>query len=481
VSNRAIVVITLILAATGIYACWCGAALTWDGAYQFCWGLLKQRPYVYGARFHSWIVWLPFIAASRLTHSLPLLRVVFGLPFALAPAAGVILSWWIVRRDAPHLIVWALFGIAIAPLPGQIFLINDSIFQQHLFWPVFLGLFVPLSPAKRWVLGGLALLQLSHPIGIILLAVGVVAAAGLRWRRPADRAPLTWVAVLLTALALAGALKMLIWRDQQAADEFHLAVALNRWRKGVYGAPIGGLRWFWLSAVLVFLVGRLDPLKRARLGTWLGAGALIAAACGAALWLNWAGDERRWAFALDYRRWFVPLALPFYGLCVLDACWPSVRASAGEAADVAADRLTRARLSYLLAGTFAAVLSVQSVLWGLMTQRLLEEAKHYPSPVIPRSALPWIEGTPMQHWATMSYLVALQGTTPRKLFLYDPADGAELNADPPGVPLAPDDWGKVSPEPGPRGWFDFRPLLEELHATKGSPQKRGERGEESGR
>src|SRR6476646_6332937 len=145
VSNRAIVSITLILAAAGIYACWCGAALTWDGAYQFCWGLLKQRPYVYGARFHSWIVWLPFIGVSRVTHSLALLRVVFGLPFALAPAAGLILSWWVVRRDAPHLIVWALFGIAIAPLPGQIFIINDSIFQQHLFWPVFLGLFVELG------------------------------------------------------------------------------------------------------------------------------------------------------------------------------------------------------------------------------------------------------------------------------------------------------------------------------------------------
>jgi hypothetical protein len=463
VSNRAIIVITLILAAAGIYACWCGAALTWDGAYQFCWGLLKQRPYVYGARFHSWIVWLPFIGVSRVTHSLALLRVVFGLPFALAPAAGLILSWWVVRRDAPHLIVWALFGIAIAPLPGQIFIINDSIFQQHLFWPVFLGLFVSLSPAKRAVLGGLALLQLSHPIGIVLLAVAVVAASLLAWQRPDERGRLTWLAVLLTALAMAGALKMLIWPDQQAADEFHLAVALNRWRKGVYGAPIGGLRWFWLAGAMVFLSGWLNPQKRPRLVRWLGAGALVAAACGAALWLGWAADERRWAFALDYRRWFVPLALPFYGLCVLEALRRSTWAGGDKTtADAPAVR-TRTRLSYLLAGTFAAVLSVQSVLWGLMTQRLLEEAKHYPSVVIPRSALPWIEGTPMQHWATMSYLIALQGTTPGKLFLYDPADGAKLNANPPGIPLAPDDWGKVPPEPGPRGWFDFRPLLEELH------------------
>jgi hypothetical protein len=441
-------------------------------------------------------VWVPFLGASRLTHSLAVLRVVFGLPFALAPAAGLILSWWVVRRDAPHLIVWALFGIAIAPLPGQVFVINDSIFQQHLFWPVFLGLFVPLSSAKRAVLGGLALLQLSHPIGIILLSVAVIAAAVLGWQRPADRARLTGVAVLLTALALAGALKMSIWPDQQAADEFHLAVALNRWRKGVYGAPFGGLRWFWLAGALLFVLGRLNVVNRPRLGRWLGAAALLAAGCGAAMWLAWAGDERRWAFALDYRRWFVPLTLPFYGLCVLEACRPAgLTASAGgvrasgvpEEPKDAPDLRTRVRLSYLLAGTFAAVLSVQSALWGLMTQRLLEEAKHYPSVVIPRSALPWIEGTPMQHWATMSYLVALQGPTPRKLFLYDAADGAELSASPPGVPLAPDYWGKVPPEPGPRGWFDFRPLLEELHAppppraSEGSPPRRGDRGGEDSR
>ena len=49
---------------------------------------------------------------------------------------------------------------------------------------MFLGLFVPLGPAKRAVLGGLAVLQLSHPIGIILLSVAVIAAAVLGWQHP---------------------------------------------------------------------------------------------------------------------------------------------------------------------------------------------------------------------------------------------------------------------------------------------------------
>jgi hypothetical protein len=69
-----------------------------------------------------------------------------------------------VRRDAPQLAVWAVFGIAAAVLPGQAFAINDSIFQLHLFWPVFLGLMMPLNPAKLVAILFLSIFQLSHQI-----------------------------------------------------------------------------------------------------------------------------------------------------------------------------------------------------------------------------------------------------------------------------------------------------------------------------
>ena len=49
---------------------------------------------------------------------------------------------------APHVMLWALFGTAAAMLPGQIFMINDSIFQMHLFWPVFLAALLPLRRGR---------------------------------------------------------------------------------------------------------------------------------------------------------------------------------------------------------------------------------------------------------------------------------------------------------------------------------------------
>src|SRR5579863_1498219 len=135
-----------LLALTGIFTCCCDTPMIWDGAYQFCFSLIKQRPYFYLTRFHSYVLWLPMVYLSHFTDNLTVLKLAYGLPFTLAPAFSLLASWWIVRERAPRLVLWAIFGVAAAPLPGQIFIINDSIFQQHMFWPVFLGLLVPL----RW-------------------------------------------------------------------------------------------------------------------------------------------------------------------------------------------------------------------------------------------------------------------------------------------------------------------------------------------
>src|SRR5207302_3210707 len=104
---------------------------------QLCCTLIHQYPYAYFGRLHSHFLWLPTAWAARHTANVWVLQMVYGLPFCLAPAAGLLLSWWFVRRRAPRLIMWAAFGVAAAPLPGQVFIINDSILQQHLFWPVF--------------------------------------------------------------------------------------------------------------------------------------------------------------------------------------------------------------------------------------------------------------------------------------------------------------------------------------------------------
>lgn len=462
--GRIVYAITAVIGLTGAWACWCGAALTWDGAYQFCRTLVEQHAYAYGGRLHSWLLWQPVVALSHFTRNPHWLEVVYGLPFAAAPVVGLLVSWWVVKSESPRLLVWAVFGIAAAPLPGQIFLINDSIFQQHLFWPVFLGLFVTLTPAKRIVLTLLALFQLAHPIGIVLLMIGATAAAITGWRQPARRRQLLACGGVLVGLALLAIVKLLLFPDSQAADEFHFFVAQNRWRKGVSGQPLAGLRYLWLAAVLVLTVSWINAKRHPQIVRWIGAVAVGCAIAGGAVWVVWATDEHRWAFALDYRRWLVPLTVPFFALCVLDALVVRFRIGRVPHLSPSASR-TRARVCCVIAGTFAAVLATQSTLWSMLTRRLVLEAEAYPRAVVPRSAMPWIEHTPLMHWGAVSCLSVLEGPSPRRVLIFESADRAPLMENPPRIPISP--WEGISAKTGAKGWFDFRPLLKSLSEKKG--------------
>src|SRR5690242_11332864 len=88
VRGRSVYAIAGVLALTGTWACWCGAALTWDGAYQFCRTLVEGQAYAYGGRLHSWLLWQPVVLLSHFTRNPIALAIVYGLPFAAAPVAG---------------------------------------------------------------------------------------------------------------------------------------------------------------------------------------------------------------------------------------------------------------------------------------------------------------------------------------------------------------------------------------------------------
>src|SRR6185312_3489096 len=241
--RRAAFVSAAILAIAGVFTCCCDTPMLWDGSYQFCFTLIKQKPYFYLTRFHSYVLWLPLVWLSHLTSNLFLLKLAYGLPFTLAPAASVLLSWWVVGKRAPHLILWAIFGAAAAPLPGQIFIINDSIFQQHMFWPVFLGLLVPLRKRQSVALSLLVVFQFSHQIGLVLLGGGAGAALLLAIRDRANRRELLIKAGILGVLAIIALWKIFHFPDSYAQREFTWDRAHEAWRWGVEGYPLRGVEF----------------------------------------------------------------------------------------------------------------------------------------------------------------------------------------------------------------------------------------------
>lgn len=456
-----------ILAITGVFTAWCDTPMIWDGAYQFAFSLIEQKPYFYLTRFHSYILWSPMVWLSHVTANLTVLKMAYGLPFTLAPAFSVIVSWWVVRRRAPHLILWAIFGAAAAPLPGQIFIINDSIFQQHMFWPVFLGLLVPLEWPQIIALSLLVVFQFAHQIGFVLLMGGAGAAALLALRDVAHRRELLIKAAIAFVLAIVALWKIFHFPDSYAQREFTWEAAHNAWTWGVAGWPLRGLELMWAAAGLALLARIVGGKQSGRFSKEIWIVSILCVIAGMVLWTIWASSIHRWTTAANYRRWVVPLTVPFYLLAFLDQL---LRVPAPSANNRVVGRSPVLVVGYLVAATFALVLSIQSVAWLGLTRHLLRDVERYPAAIVPWKAISWTQDTALYHWGTASYVFVLEGRTPKHLVLDPLPDDSEkqlqaLRANPPKVPLA--SFTPINPAPGPAGWFDFRPMIEQIAREAG--------------
>ena len=418
--------------------------MTWDGPYQFALSLIEQRPYFYLSRFHSYLLWLPTVIASRWTTDFQLLQMLYGLPFCLAPAVGFGLSWWVAHRHAPKLLLWALFGIAVAPLPGQVFMINDSIFQQHLFWPVLLGALCPISRGKWWVLAILALLQLSHPIGIGLCAGAAVAAAYVGRQQDEHGARFMATAAWLGLISVAGVVKLFVFPDSYAASEASIVKLLVLFWQGVAGWPLLALTLFLWGAWLVIRsrkTGAGGEIDWAPI-VWCGAGALVL--------LFWAADPHRWVKALDYRRWLVPLTLPFFVAAFLQRPRSSGRSASAQLHN---------GLAILLAIVWVGVLGLQSAGWKGLVDGLAAQVRSHREPLLPAESLAWTAGTALEHWGTSALVITLQGPQPHTLLLQE-KELPLLLQQPPSIPLVAHH--PINPEPGAAGWYEFRPVVAEI-------------------
>ena len=443
---RVVHAILFLLTLTALAVCWSGLPMIWDGAYQFAATLYFQEPYVYLTRFHTWALWQPLVLLSRHTENFTLLTCAFGLPFCLAPALSLGMSWWMVRRHAPGLMLWAVFGVCAAGLPGQVFIINDSMWQQSLIWPVLLGVLVPTTSAQRAALVLLGVCQLPHQAGVLLLGGALGAALLVRPREPATRRDWSFkfsILAILLALAVAKA----VWTsvpggahyDSYAAQQATWAAAAQMWREGVAGMPLLGLACMWAA-------GGLAAWRGGRKGMLV---AVALAVAGGAVWLGWNAAPERWSSAIHYRRWVVPLAAPFFALAVFEA---RRRTHAPD----------RSALAATVATVFALVLLMQAATWHSLTTRLVAAMDAPPTVLVPHEAmdLAGLRGTPVDHWGVTCYAMALQGKVPRKYLAFDPACAAALDAGPPMAAL----WKSrlVPLAPGPAGWFDHRPMLVEL-------------------
>jgi hypothetical protein len=317
--------------------------------------------------------------------------------------------------------------------------------------------FVPLNWPKRIVLSVLVVFQFSHQIGIVLLLGAAIAAAFVSVRDREMRRELMVRCVILTALAIAAVWKVHLFPDSYAEREFGLKPLMQRFYDGVSGLPLLGLAFMWLSAGVMMIDAHLVRFDPPRTKRRFAAVVLASAAVGGLIWIVWACQPHLWWKALDYRRWLVPLTLPFFTLALLEAALRVDRHDREPTAIAA----VRSRLGLLLAVIFAVVLLIQNHEFLSMGDRLMAEVQASPAAVVPYPDAEWFDHTCFDHWGSSAYVMVRQGMTPDK-WLLDPQEVAGLREYPNAIPLC---WFTfIPPDPGPEGWYDLRGVHRDLCA-----------------
>jgi hypothetical protein len=472
----AVALTTFILLLGVCYSLWCGSPLIWDGSYQLCETLIAGKAYAYLSRFHTLIVWQPVAWLSTRTDNVELLTWVYGAPFLLAPVVGFTVSWWFVRRHAPMMILWAGLGIMATPLPGQIFVINDSVFQQHLFWPLLLGLMVPLSPSKWVVLAFLSIFQFVHQIGTVLL-FGLTAALVIQAfidRRPDQYRRflrnICFAAVLLTVSGLktwwtSAPRPFLDYYDSYAAQEATWARIQEAWLYGVAGFPLQGLVLAYAAGALMLLQAifiRRGRDVQADVCCYAAALCLVGTVV---VWIAWAAVPGLWCSAINYRRWLVPMCLPIYIFAIAEMSIRHWSASRGlgwfDRGPAKTTVIVRSGILVGLALLFGVVLGIQSTHFKLESDRLYRDIERSPRATVVEDD--WMKLTPLWHWSTSWQALLHQGRKPQKWIIGGDDAFSEKDMkflDDPNNPMLPICSFRAQPAgPGPTGWFDLHDVI----------------------
>ena len=383
------------------------APLLYDGSFFLYHAINSQAIQIPQLRItFGWLQW-PVVLASHVTSSFPILRALYAIPIVAAPLVGMALSWWVVRKDRPHLIIWPALGILLVDLPGQMHWIATSIRTNQLFWPILLAVFLgmPDRVVPAVVMLTIVILLLHPQVTIFLLAATLAALVTARLH-PEHRRRLHAAAACFAFAAIyrAGAIEV-----GYESGEMSLDNQQRQWQEAVFGLPAYALVAVAVAALAIFAVPRLPA--RMRPLAWL---APLALALSGVIFLTWAGDPGEWKSAIDYRGPSLILSLLLMGLAFLDA---TLRLPA--TADLA--RITRARISLtpLAAVIFCLTIVVQSGTWRGELDTLRAAMAASETPCVPDSTIPGIDSNPASFWSIPAMSLMLQDTTPDRVILPD--------------------------------------------------------------
>lgn len=397
-----------IAAAAFLLAAFCLASLSFDGSYYLL-RTLQEGPMVPHRRWLNHLLLAPVLWARPLAGSPAGLAVWHGLSCAVVPLLSLAACLGILRGRLAPLRLWAVLGILIAPLPGQIVLVGEVTPALQAGW---VGLaFVWAGCPWRWapaaVLAGAAAWGL-HPVAVPMALLAAATAALLattatgsdRWRF------LGWAALFALMAAGKSAETALLATPYERAN-LHGAA----WRAeaiiGLTMTPFLAILPVLAQTALAFLARwRNRPLPRdASRVLWA-----VAFLAGLALSLHPLG----WTGGLCYRKFGIVVAA-FFALMAGAEAWRLCRAP--EESPWGAGR------SILLpALLFAVILGGMSLSWRGLCRSFAEKLNASPGKVQTPGLLSPVErDSALNHWSTTSLSLLLQGWSPTKVYVWDAA------------------------------------------------------------
>lgn len=459
-ARRAIPVFFAVVAAAYLAASILGLGLTWDGSYSLFRALDDGWAITPWARVVNIPLVLPVVAARSLTDDPTVLAAIFSLSYLLVPMGSLAASWWVVKDRRPRLFVWAVLGIGLVMLPGQVFPISEALMTTQMAWPVFLAILaVDLGRHARLLLFVGLVMALSHSVAVAIF-LGLAATVVLfdLARRTPVRPRLRWVAVFAAFAALA-----LLRTAAGELDPTHTPVLSSvplrsAFRQGVLGLPLLMLGLAYAGG-LCLVAGQ--ALRGRGRGVWARRADLLAlillAGAGTVL-LPWAADVHTWWKALDYRFFTLFAAGPVTVLAFADALLsdrpndrsnarPNARPNRPPGDDGSP---MRGWIVLTQAVVILAVLVTASVAYRDLRTQLAAEVEPGDPVCTSLGTLDWAHETPLDHWSVSSTSMVIQGRTPEHVVL--PDCRVDLSS---GIPLTK--W-VIDYASYDEGWYDLSGL-----------------------
>jgi hypothetical protein len=404
--SSSIAIAFLLVTVALITAALSSATLLYDGAFFLFHAVDSQQIQIPQMRITFGVLQWPVVLATHVTDSFPVLRAIYSIPLVIAPLVGLSLSWWVVRRDHPHLIIWPALGILIVDLPGQMHWIATSIRTNQLFWPILLAVMIGLPDRTIPMVGILLVLVLFlHPQVAVFLIAAALAALFLAWRTPDLRKRMLSVAGVFLFCAIYRASVMEIGYETSEASTDN---QMKQWTTSVLGYPAWALLGAAIAALALMLRPRVERL-RAPLAIVAIAGL---GACGVLLAI-WGSDASTWRHAIDYRGPSMLHSLVLMGLAFLDRALPSARENLRQAVPL---RMAATNLAALI---FCVVITLQCFSWRGELATLRTTMAGSPTACVPTSRIPGFATSPLNFWSLPPASIMLQGPQPDHVVLPD--------------------------------------------------------------